>query len=223
MKKWNNKLFTILELLLVIAVIVILASLLLPALREAREKGKEISCLSKLKQMGNAACMYSSDYNGRVLARYYDNGTNAYVFDCQQSVCALTPYLGHPAWTRGQDADSSSTLFVCPSDTAPFTFWKLKISYGVNARTEFPFPVVGSQQMPKPSGTIAYTDSKMGVAGAPGDASWWASWGTYRHRNGINILMWDTSAKNSKVTAIPYQTGGAGLYYSYPEWYGTGW
>lgn len=55
--------FTLVELLVVVAMIAMLAALLLPALSTAREKGKSAVCQSNLKQLGIAFAMYWNDYN----------------------------------------------------------------------------------------------------------------------------------------------------------------
>ena len=61
--KYCTRPFTLIELMLVITIITILASLLLPALGKARNQAKAISCKSILKQHGLAHLNYMSDYS----------------------------------------------------------------------------------------------------------------------------------------------------------------
>ena len=60
--EWRT--FTLLELLITIAVIAILTGLLLPALHRAKEKAQAAECLNHLKQLGVCVSFYSSDYSG---------------------------------------------------------------------------------------------------------------------------------------------------------------
>src|SRR5439155_11257537 len=58
--------FTLIELLVVTAIIAILAALLFPVFAQARDKARQATCLSNLKQVGSALYIYTQDYDERM-------------------------------------------------------------------------------------------------------------------------------------------------------------
>ena len=90
--------FTLIELLVVIAIIAILAAILFPVFAKAREKARQATCQSNLRQIGLAAGMYREDYDETYVPAY-----NCLTWD--------TTYPDHcdsPA--RGTDAQGREVL-----------------------------------------------------------------------------------------------------------------
>jgi prepilin-type N-terminal cleavage/methylation domain-containing protein len=59
----SRKAFTLIELLVVIAIIAILAAILFPVFAQAREKARQATCTSNMKNIGTAWAMYAQDYD----------------------------------------------------------------------------------------------------------------------------------------------------------------
>jgi prepilin-type N-terminal cleavage/methylation domain-containing protein/prepilin-type processing-associated H-X9-DG protein len=61
--KSTRRAFTLIELLIVIAIIAVLAAVLFPVFAQAREKARQAACLSNLRQIGLAFAQYTTDYD----------------------------------------------------------------------------------------------------------------------------------------------------------------
>ena len=159
--------FTLVELLLVAAIIAILAALLLPALVRSKTSAQRLKCVSNLHQLGLAAHLYWDDNNGNCF-RYGGTATNGgqlYWFG----------WLGPgPEGQRTFDA-SQSALFaclqgrgveLCPSFQYFSSQLKLKATgatygYGYNLFLSAPArePALNVSRIPRPAETTLFADA----------------------------------------------------------------
>ncbi len=193
-----KKRFTILELLLVISVIVILASLLMPALRNAKEKAKQSFCAGNLKQLNVAFTLYYGEYSDWVPIHEIV-GMNYRWYQM------IYPYTGE-----------KSEIFLCPAATGenqwrtvyPVSLW---CSYGINYGTgSYQWGWQRIAQIKQPAATFLLADGY----GDPGSTP--PGWHSndlgynvasrlvgFRHLSHANVLFFDghTESKNRSQMA----------------------
>ena len=107
--------FTLIELLVVIAIIAILAAILFPVFAQAREKARQISCLSNTKQMGTSIMMYVQDYDEKYFPYRYSAN---YITDGVTNFpgCTTECYPHHHFWNQLIEPYTKNyQIFVCPS------------------------------------------------------------------------------------------------------------
>ena len=136
-----KRLFTLIELLIVIAMIAILAAMLLPALNQARERAKSIHCSSNLKQLGAYMLMYV-DQNAGIIPSHDGNlatESNAFAGKWQDVLYRFAnpnAIAGDCKFLRdaGNGLEYPTAPFACPSSWA-YDRAKSCRHYGINMAT----------------------------------------------------------------------------------------
>lgn len=163
--------FSLVELLVVVAIISVLSAILLPVFWSVRGKARQMACSSNLHQIGVGVQMYMQDYDGR-FPRLVDaeDRTCSAIWSVYPNFAKDIPRL-LPLQEGLLPYTSSTSIFSCPSDTGfdvddftpctlnarPSSFEKFGISYGY--RTEVAAKEVSESSLGSPANINLVFDS----------------------------------------------------------------
>ena len=132
MKKYHpfrNHGFTLIELIVVIAIIAILMTLLLPSVGRMRDRGLRTGCASNMRQIGVAAALWAADWNGRLppheipdTAQDYARQTLGQRAQSWTDYAILGQYLANDI-EQSPGLVKKSSLLHCPADRQDYPGW----------------------------------------------------------------------------------------------------
>jgi prepilin-type N-terminal cleavage/methylation domain-containing protein/prepilin-type processing-associated H-X9-DG protein len=179
----QRRAFTLIELLVVIAIIAILAAILFPVFAQAREKARQTSCLSNIKQLTLGFVMYSQDYDETFPQWHWDENYSTSWGD----VGSPNPNNATSLWYYAIFPYVKSTgVYQCPSDPRKvkfrdstwFTGWdnvgtrpigappaldNAILSYGSNEPLTYSYPGLGA--IDRPADTFIVADTMTALSG----------------------------------------------------------
>lgn len=182
--------FTLIELIVVIAIVAVLAALLIPAVGRVRASANEAKCISNLRQIGAANLAFANDNNGEIAAG--GHWTNYWW------MYQIREYM-----EGSEDLDNFIGIMVCPADETegwgdpPAGYEIQRRSYGVNNFLTQSVDGVNTGKtlvsIPFPAKTVYAGDTGR----SPADSNWiagadyWLGVSGDRHQGRINYVFLD--------------------------------
>jgi prepilin-type N-terminal cleavage/methylation domain-containing protein/prepilin-type processing-associated H-X9-DG protein len=198
----NRKAFTLVELLIVVAIIAAILAFLLPVLGAMREKGRQTQCISNLAQLGKALHMYADNWNGYI-PPYNTLDASKHPGHDALLARAFAPYLREPR------------VWFCPSDpyagqgAVPFVDSNFSHRYGSYATSAFVPPV-----MVEPGHRLITTPWRVDAPGIehdrdPSSYAYLADWFADSiqtpdlHNGSANFLAFDGRVVSERKSVVP--------------------
>jgi prepilin-type N-terminal cleavage/methylation domain-containing protein/prepilin-type processing-associated H-X9-DG protein len=202
--------FTLMELLVVMAIITLLATLLFPVLAQARERARRIACLSQLQQISRAHLLYLDDWDEelpdwRYPARPRTEVAEGFVYWIEY----LQPYLRHRAITHDPSAAEPPPPpgeGIRLADYALMTWGPSGFGIAESPHFRWPGPPLSLAQVGRPGETISLMDGYTATK---------ITWGfVTRHQHGVNAAFLDGHARWLALRELyRVDTDGRGFYW----------
>ncbi|MHB8997602.1 MAG: DUF1559 family PulG-like putative transporter [Armatimonadota bacterium] len=216
--------FTLIELLVVIAIIAILAAILFPVFAKAREKARQSSCLSNVKQMILGVMQYAQDYDERYPGGLTGSDTSqgpvtrsTYFTVAKATSDIIFPYV------------KNTQLFTCPSSPNPASTYSS--NYGFNSRlcpqlTTAGTAAVSLGQVTRPAEVFCVLDAGPYMVGWDHDmltpqGSFWYVPGTCGSRNpaGVGAVALTGASMQDFVSGRHNEGINVGLADGHAKWF----